>query len=626
MKRALLALAGLLALAPATAAAAPFGELPFTPTTGPATCLRPTGTPGELVRWTSGGAELLQASATGLAPVASIPLGELRWCPLARTYPGGAGVVANNGVRGLRAAVRDPGAAFGAPVTLSRRGGGFAVAASARGDAVVAWIEYVGAPRDDRVRVRVARRAPGAAFGKPEVVVPDARDYDEIEAVMTGDGEAFLAMSDRRGVRLTSARPGVPFPRPRRIVRTTDDGFGLAANPDGRVLLAVPGMNRIDVFEREPGADFVQRPSLEVGSTSAVALALRPDGGAIIAWQNGGQGDLVLATMRDGVAPFGAPIRVAEAEHVPGRSGAFSILSDGPPVEDSPELRVAFGADGRALLAWAIEQRGGRLATVTSAGVAERQEFGGRVRDAVATTPLLLGDGTRAVAWVDNNHTFSVPPYAGRLHLAVEGAAGAPAAPPPQVTLGAPRDRSLRPSQSLVLPVRCSAACDIRAQVGNNEESASLASAGTHVLRFDPLFEAIAPRRPGAVRVRLSWSAPGGRESAARTVSVRLRRLPPPPLPRLQDIRTQRRPGGIVDVRWTTDVPAVDAVFYVYGTRTRGLDDDDRPAFRIVAGGPRRKRFRVRLRDAGAARYVHVGVFQLPSGRRQRVERVRIGQ
>jgi hypothetical protein len=50
MLRTLLAGAGLLLLGPAVASAAPFGELPFQPVAGSATCLRATGTAGELVR------------------------------------------------------------------------------------------------------------------------------------------------------------------------------------------------------------------------------------------------------------------------------------------------------------------------------------------------------------------------------------------------------------------------------------------------------------------------------------------------------------------------------------------------------------------------------------------------
>src|SRR3954467_14846031 len=45
-------------LLPATAAAAPFTELPFRSVPTAAVCVRATGVPGELLRWTRGGVEL----------------------------------------------------------------------------------------------------------------------------------------------------------------------------------------------------------------------------------------------------------------------------------------------------------------------------------------------------------------------------------------------------------------------------------------------------------------------------------------------------------------------------------------------------------------------------------------
>ena len=86
MLRTLLVFAGLLAAVPATASAAPlpraerssplrWGELPFRSVTGTATCLRATGTPGELIRQTDENIELLGASASGLTAGATLSAG-----------------------------------------------------------------------------------------------------------------------------------------------------------------------------------------------------------------------------------------------------------------------------------------------------------------------------------------------------------------------------------------------------------------------------------------------------------------------------------------------------------------------------------------------------------------------
>ena len=93
--RSLLALALLLA-APASASAAPFGELPFRSRSGSATCLRATGAPGELVRATehaeprscSAGPDGLRRLVANCRPNALVD------CPQAMARPSGAGVVA----------------------------------------------------------------------------------------------------------------------------------------------------------------------------------------------------------------------------------------------------------------------------------------------------------------------------------------------------------------------------------------------------------------------------------------------------------------------------------------------------------------------------------------------------
>jgi hypothetical protein len=64
-------IAGVL-LASALGAPAAFGEVPFRPAGGVATCLRATGYPGEVVRSTNTGAQFLTATPNGLVPVAEV--------------------------------------------------------------------------------------------------------------------------------------------------------------------------------------------------------------------------------------------------------------------------------------------------------------------------------------------------------------------------------------------------------------------------------------------------------------------------------------------------------------------------------------------------------------------------
>ena len=235
-----------------------------------------------------------------------------------------------------------------------------------------------------------------------------------------------------------------------------------------------------------------------------------------------------------------------------------------------------------------------------------------RLRPATGMTPLLLAGDSRVIAWTDQNELLSVPPYAGRLHLAVEGAAEAPAPAAPELTVGAPRDRSLRPAQPLVLPVRCGAACDIRATVAGQQFSttASLARAGTAVLRFNHDANGVVPKR-GPLKVQLRWSAPGARTASSRTVSLRLRRLPAPPLPRLLDVRARRAANGVVDVRWRTDVRRARRLLPRLGTR----GGSSRPFSRDRLGSrwsPPAQLPRA-TKDAAPVRYVHVIVAQPPA-------------
>src|SRR4051812_40986559 len=143
MRRPLAISIALLLAAPGAAAAAPlpradgssplrWGELPFQPVKSSAVCLAPTGVRGELVRWTPAGAELLDATAAGLVPKATIALGTLETCPDAAVDASGAGVIAGATKHGVKVAVRDPGGDWGAPATFaSGFSSGVAVAVSA---------------------------------------------------------------------------------------------------------------------------------------------------------------------------------------------------------------------------------------------------------------------------------------------------------------------------------------------------------------------------------------------------------------------------------------------------------------------------------------------------------------
>ena len=172
----------------------------------------------------------------------------------------------------------------------------------------------------------------------------------------------------------------------------------------------------------------------------------------------------------------------------------------------------------------------------------------------------------------------------------------------------------------MFVPVRCSAACDLRvslAAVGSRAER-SLTRAGTVTVRLMPADRAIAPVRPGPVRVTVHASAPGARTTTRTIATPRLRRLPALPLPHIEAIRARRLSGGRVEVRWRMSSDARDTLLAVTGTRTRAADQDDNPALNAL-WGQRRRSYRVVLEDASDARWVHVEVVQLIGERKRSV-------
>ena len=127
MLRILLLALGLAVLVSGSASAAPFGELPFRSVSGTATCLRATGAPGELVRSTSTGAEILQAGPAGLTAVVELPAGGDTFdCPEAVAQPSGAGIVAFSARDSIeaetlvQARLREPGGAWGQVTEVMR--------------------------------------------------------------------------------------------------------------------------------------------------------------------------------------------------------------------------------------------------------------------------------------------------------------------------------------------------------------------------------------------------------------------------------------------------------------------------------------------------------------------------
>ncbi|MDA0161423.1 hypothetical protein OM076_14190 [Solirubrobacter ginsenosidimutans] len=664
MRRAVLTAAVLLAVLPEAAAAAPFGELPFRPAGGTATCLRATGYPGEVVRSTDTGAEFLQATAAGLVPVAAVTSASHRYaCPIAVARPNGAGAVvfttyeeSRSGVA-VQVALREPGGAWSTPAEVARveqfaEKNALAADVSERGDTLVAFVG--GEPK--KWAIRAARRAPGGAFAPAETVfaLGKAPLNLRVAAGVSAGGESVVAWAFQpatgkpRELWASIAPAGGPFATPVKLgtVRSGSP-FTLAVGAGGDAVLAFPNGDGMFVAERPPGAGF--GAAARVGAANdrlAVfpAAAVGADGGAVVAWQNTFAGTLE-GVIRAQPGAFGAPLSLVPESglkfpkvvldlfdaFLTDDTGEFFSDSAGP--DDQGGLpRALITPDGRALVTAAgVAKRDGiwgagpQWATVPlSGGAVETQVLGAGLRDAGAIAPLVTADGTAGIAWADNNDDERD----GRLHLALEGSPDGTDPPPPSVRVLGPTRRVLAADADLPLTIRCSAACDVRVQLGKGPlapgETVSLTRAGDKRIRLFGFYTPLATLTGGPVDLSLNYGAPGTRRATAKTVTLHLRRLPDAPVPRALGV-IARREGQKIVVTWRSDRGAKPSNFLVYGTPTR--KDPTDPLVSVLADGNATgsgRQFSIRLSDPRkTAHYVQI-VSRAKGARKTRTTTVRV--
>jgi hypothetical protein len=638
MRALVIALAAVL-LAPASASAGRFEELPFETLAGGATCVRPTGAPGELVAWAPGGARFIRAGASGLSAETTVSLGDSHTCPAAAAQPDGAGVLAVAGSGGLSVALREPGGAWAPPAKLPLPSPAddvsqLATAVSDRGDAVVMWAEEDSERRGTLTRIRVARRLAGAGFGAPQTLATLDRPYLDpvLRAGIAADGTAVAAWSHIDSVLrdlqtvadVAIAPPDAPFGAGRRLTAELGDGVALAVSADGRALVAFGDHGRVRMAEREPGGGFGAPQTLGIGTGERLAVALGSGSEALVAWGDEFAIGITYARRAD-ASGFRPPVELTSGGRAHGdplsgaaySGSADAVAGGGPPGDDDGgDLRAAYASGGRVVLSWAERrERSGltwtaaHVATVSPDDSYATQVAGGPLRDAGSIAPVVLENGVPAVAWSDNGSLD------GRLHLAAEGAAGLPR-PALRVRIGRPERTVLRSGQSLVVPVACSAACDLRATARGLTASASLTGAGTAKLQFAG-GRYVARLRAARVAVTVLSGPPGARDPQHQVIHPRLRRIPDPPLPRVRGL-TAVRSGSTVDVSWRVDRSARGVDFVAYSSRKR----EGEPGPARFARGSSRTTFTVKLHHVPAShKYVNL---QWAREGRPRVRSVRI--
>ena len=618
----------ILAATPAAASAAPFGELSPLTVKSPARCLRATGAPGEVVRWAPGGADFVQATASGFSAPVHVTLGDrFGQCPLAMAQPSGAAIVVVQTDDGIAFAVRDPAGAWGPTQTVTEADDHAiddpVAAVSARGDAVVAWTDI--AVSDDAARLLVARRPAGGAFGNPIELQPLTRYRlapPHMALGMQDDGTVTALWNaggakDSRLEQLfaAAAAPGAPFgPAQRLSGKLFLNQFSVTFAPDGRALAIVDEGPHTPVLERPPGGSFAKVADLGYTENLLDGLptaALRPDGSAIVAWLD--QLDVqAWAIRRTGPGPFGRRERVGATPSDPYAQELADFDGDAPAEDDGRAPRAAFAADGRPVFTWAPAHTLGGL-TWTAATVATFpggvQALSGPLRDADSVTPVILADGRPAIAWSDVSTGGDY-----RLHLAIEGAPAAPEPPAPEVKIG----RVVQIPHGLAIPFRCSAACDVRATVSDeNSGRHSLRAAGSGRLKILPDLEPITLRHPGSVPVQVIAGAPGARRVTRRSVTAKLR---VPRLPRFLDLKAVRRGKKIV-VSWHTDRPLRHGSVIAIPSDDKAFED---PFFQSPVESEGRKRFRTSVNTIFGKRYIQLFLFDARAATERRIAVVRV--
>jgi hypothetical protein len=578
------------ALAPVAAARAAGGltEAPFAPAggTGAATCMRATGFAGEFATsepaGRAGRVRLWSAAPGG--PVAGQVLripSELGCAAVAADAEGGAllAALSTAGADSARllVATRAPGGRFGrlrAVDRTFRRLAGFTVAVGASGDGLITVVQPLGALGGTASRLRALRITAAGKVSRPETVATVHGSPDSLltAAGVDGAGRATIAWSSAGAIRTRSAAANRRFARAQTVpgLGTDLDSLAMAVAPDGRALLAADGYDDARVAERAPGAARFAPGRRVAGASGDLALALGDDGAAVLAAHDAGdpQAALYLSTR-----PPGGVFASARALASPLANGSYGsselsfVLFGGVGDVVPATPRVVLDSDGRFAVSWLRGRTGAPespmtpwLARGSVSGSVTAKRFGSPARGADGTAPVLTADGRAGLAWADGAERAWLlgavgDQLPGRVHLALEGAPGAPSPPPPSLRLRVRRRAVLYAADPLPVTAICGAPCDVRV-AGAAVAAGRTAGPGATRLHLGPSpFRSLGTRAGRRVVVRAVATAPGGVRASRTSAIVVIRRRPAPVPPRVVHLDAHRHAGRIV-VTWGTDRPA----------------------------------------------------------------------
>ena len=179
--------------------------------------------------------------------------------------------------------------------------------------------------------------------------------------------------------------------------------------------------------------------------------------------------------------------------------------------------------------------RSAGLATVPLGGVrAETHTRGGAITQVVNAVPVLLDDGTAALAY---DATQDVPHSS--LHLAFGGARGAVRTAVPRVRVNPPHPRTVAPQTPVSVSLVCARACDARAVVvgEGRAQAQSMDRGGVKFSLFGlvPAYQTWSTDR--TLRIRVTYGAPGSERVRSTVVTVTRRKAKPTRITHLSVLR-----------------------------------------------------------------------------------------
>ena len=369
---------------------------------------------------------------------------------------------------------------------------------SAAGEAVVAWSfqPRAGAPRE----LWAAVAAPGRRFRAP-VRIGELRAGSPFDLAVGDAGHALLAFA-------TGDRPARGRARARR------------------------GLRRRGPRRRRPRTCFAVFP----------AAAVRADGGAVVAWlrrldgaderrgpRSGPGRSARRVTITRPRAPRDLPRPLLASRSLFGSEDDGEFGSSGACAGRATAATRArrSPADGRALLTWAARGEP-RRRLVERAALGDAAARGRRRVERARTAPSCATSARSTPVVLAGRHRRASPGPTTRAtrrprHLARRGRGGR-AGPGRAARAGAApaSARAQGAAISLVLPVTCSAACDVRApgrrrRAERGRRRLSLRPRRrARELELAPSLGPIAPLRGGPVRVLVRYGAPGARRARPR--------------------------------------------------------------------------------------------------------------